>query len=180
MNALDLSRDVSFRYPGAEDQHALADVSFHIEPSSLVVIVGENGSGKTSIANLLAGFYTPTSGQILIDGIDAQTYRHMDLRRATALLTQDFHILPLTVSESIALGDPDDITDDYRIQEAARLGGAADFIKRLPKTWSTIFQPVSVVSSMGHYPEGELLAYMQSLHEFTDVSGECLSCPSFL
>jgi ABC-type multidrug transport system fused ATPase/permease subunit len=169
-------RDVSFRYDGSGDKHALVDVNFHIEPSSLVVIVGENGSGKTSIANLLAGFHSATSGEILIDGINVQSFRNLDLRQATALLTQDFHIMPLTVSEDIALGDPEDITDDYRVQEAARLGGAAEFIKRLPKKWSTTFQPVNIVSSIGHWPEGELLKYMQSLYESTDVSGERTCC----
>ncbi|GJE98932.1 ABC transporter ATP-binding protein [Phanerochaete sordida] len=165
-------RNVSFRYPQSEsDKFALQNVDFHIKPSSLVVIVGANGSGKTSIANLLSGFYPPTAGEILIDGVDAQAYRPLDRHEATALLTQDYNILPLTISENIALGDPYDIADEYRVQEAARLGGSADFVSRLPKAWSTVLHPVPSVNPLGYIEDGPLRKAMDDLDKFTDVSG---------
>ena len=103
-------------------------------------------------------------------------YRRMDLRQATALLTQDFSILPLTISESIALGDPDEITDDYRVQEAARLGGADRFIERLPDKWSTNLRPVPTVASSGGNIQGALLQYMRDFDEHIDVSGKISFC----
>ena len=164
-------RIVSFRYPEA-GKDALCDVSFHIKPSSLAVIVGDNGSGKSTLVNLLTGFHSATSGEILVDGAKIDAYRSTDLRQATALLTQDFTILPLTISDNIALGDPDEITDDYRVHEAARLGGADQFVKRLPKAWSTVLHPLPSVMSYAGDIEGPLLKYMQELDEHTDVSGE--------
>ncbi|EKM54932.1 uncharacterized protein PHACADRAFT_119775 [Phanerochaete carnosa HHB-10118-sp] len=165
-------KNVSFHYPHGDDgKCALRNVSFQIKPGSLVVIVGANGSGKTSIANLLSGFYPPTSGEILIDGINAQDYRPLDRHEAVAILSQDYNILPLTISENIALGDPYDIADEYRVQEAARLGGAADFVRRLPKTWSTVLHPVPSVSPLGYIEDGPLKEVMNELDKFTDISG---------
>lgn len=87
-----------------------------IPSSSLVVIVGENGSGKSSIVKLLTQLYAPTSGSILIDGVDSICYREDDLYAATALLTQDHTIFPLSISENIGIGDPSDV-DNKTIRE---------------------------------------------------------------
>ena len=79
---------------------AVNKVSFKLPPSSLVVIVGENGSGKSSIVKLLTQLYAPSAGSILIDGIDSLSYNKDDLHAATALLTQDHTILPLVRADT--------------------------------------------------------------------------------
>ncbi|KIP03152.1 hypothetical protein PHLGIDRAFT_254518 [Phlebiopsis gigantea 11061_1 CR5-6] len=165
-------RNVSFRYPGSdENKLALDGVNFSIKPSSLVIIVGENGSGKTSIANLLSGFYQPTGGEILLDGVNASEYRPGDLREATALLTQEYTLLPLSISENIALGDPYDISDDYRLHEASSLGGSLDLIERLPEKWETVLQPISSVTPMGYLEDGPLKTEMEKIDHYTGISG---------
>lgn len=164
---------MSFRYPHSEgEKYALRNVSFRIKPSSLVVIVGANGSGKTSIANLLSGFYPSTSGEILIDGVNAQDYRPLDRHEATALLSQEYNILPLTISENIALGDPYDIPDTYRVHEASKLGGAVDFISRLPKGLSTTLRPVPSVNPLGYIEDGPLRNALAELDKCIDISGQ--------
>lgn len=163
---------MSFRYPGNdENKLALDGVNFFIKPSSLVVIVGENGSGKTSIANVLSGFYQPTGGEVLLDGVNASEYRPGDLREATALLTQEYTLLPLSISENIALGDPYDIADEYRLREASSLGGSLDFIERLPQKWGTVLQPISSVTPMGYLEDGPLKAEMEKIDYCMGISG---------
>ncbi|KAH9164213.1 HlyB/MsbA family ABC transporter [Lactarius sanguifluus] len=104
-------RNVSFRYPGSED-YALRDISFRVHPGQLCVIIGSNGSGKSTILKLVARIYDPTEGTILIDGHDIKTLRLADVRRALAILFQDYTHFPLSVRENIALGDPSRAHDD--------------------------------------------------------------------
>ena len=108
---------MSFRYPGSE-KYVLRDISFRVERGQLCVlanysrrgttyahipfvsqvILGSNGSGKSTILKLVTRLYDPTEGTILIDGQDIKTLRLEDLRRAMAILFQDFTLFPLTVS----------------------------------------------------------------------------------
>lgn len=172
---------MSFRYPGCDEtKYALRDVNFCIQPSSLVVIVGENGSGKTSIASLLAGLTQATSGEILVDGVNASEYRSWDLHEAISLLTQEYTVLPLNISENIALGDPYDITDNYRVREASRLGGSSSFVERLPRTWSTILQPIPSVTPYGYVEEGPLRNAMEELDRCVGISGKYYPSSSLL
>ncbi|KAI9437631.1 HlyB/MsbA family ABC transporter [Lactarius indigo] len=124
-------RNVSFRYPGSE-QCALRDVSFKLLPGQLCVIVGSNGSGKSTILKLVARIYDPTEGGILVDGHDIKTLRLEDLQRAMAILFQDYTHFPLSIRDNIALGNLRLAGDDAAIEEAARLGGASELIARLP------------------------------------------------
>ncbi|KAI0045399.1 P-loop containing nucleoside triphosphate hydrolase protein [Auriscalpium vulgare] len=128
-------KDVSFRYPGSED-YALRDISFKVESGQLCVIVGTNGSGKSTVLKLLARIYDVTSGTILIDGRNITTLKLDDLRRAMAILFQDYSLFPLSIHDNIALGDPAAATPE-KVMEAARLGGAAEFIARLPDGFDT-------------------------------------------
>ncbi|ETW78359.1 ABC transporter [Heterobasidion irregulare TC 32-1] len=145
-------RHVSFQYAGSED-HALRDVSFKMEPGQLCVIVGANGSGKSTILKLVARIYDPTEGVILLDGKDIKTLRLADLRRAMAILFQDYSHFPLSIRDNIALGDPECVPDEDKVREAARLGGALEFIERLPEGLDTYLErPVRDVYST--LPEG--------------------------
>ncbi|KAG1845091.1 P-loop containing nucleoside triphosphate hydrolase protein [Suillus subalutaceus] len=123
-------RNVLFQYPGAEG-YALRNVSFKIEAGQLCVIVGTNGSGKSTILNLICRIYDPIEGIILIDNRDIKTLRLADLRNAMSILFQDFTHFPLYIRENIGLGNPTLAHDDDKIRETARLGGAEEFINEL-------------------------------------------------
>ncbi|KAI5989752.1 P-loop containing nucleoside triphosphate hydrolase protein [Pisolithus albus] len=129
-------RNVSFKYPGA-DKYALRDVSFKICAGQLCVIVGVNGSGKSTILKLISRLYDPAEGIILIDGQDIKTLKLCDLRRTMAILFQDYTHFPLSIKDNIALGNPDIAYDDEKVREAARLGGAEGFIDKLPDGFHT-------------------------------------------
>ena len=89
-------RQVSFKYPGS-NTYALHNTSFKIDRGQLCVIVGINGSGKSTILKLIARLYDPLEGEIRINGQDIRTLRLVDLRNATSVLFQDYTIFPLNV-----------------------------------------------------------------------------------
>jgi ABC-type multidrug transport system fused ATPase/permease subunit len=89
-------RQVSFKYPGS-DTYALQNTSFKIERGQLCVIVGTNGSGKSTILKLIARLYDPLEGEIRINDQDIRTLRLADLRNAISVLFQDYTLFPLNV-----------------------------------------------------------------------------------
>ncbi|KAG2136206.1 P-loop containing nucleoside triphosphate hydrolase protein, partial [Suillus cothurnatus] len=101
------------------------------------VVVGVNGSGKSTILKLISRIYDPTEGTILIDGRDIKTFRLADLRAAMSILFQDYTQFPLSMRENIGLGNSALAHDDDKVREAARLGGAEDFIDELPDGFDT-------------------------------------------
>jgi ABC-type multidrug transport system fused ATPase/permease subunit len=129
-------RNVSFQYPDKE-KHALQNVSFKIEAGQLCVIVGGNGSGKSTTLKLIARIYDPTEGSILINNCDIKTFRLASLRAAMSILFQDYTHFPLSIGENIGLGNPVLAHDGDKIREAARLGGAEEFIDELPDGFDT-------------------------------------------
>ncbi|KAI0757785.1 HlyB/MsbA family ABC transporter [Daedaleopsis nitida] len=124
-------KDVSFKYPETE-KYALRGISFSVGHGQLCVIVGANGSGKSTILKLATRIYDPEEGQILLNGRDIRTLRLGDLRAAISVLFQDYTIFPLSIRDNIAIGDPETADDDDRIRLAARLAGAEDLIDKLP------------------------------------------------
>ena len=154
------------------DQYAVRSVSFTLPASSLVVIVGENGSGKSSVIKLLAQLYQPSSGTVNVDGVDAAFYHLDDLYAAIALLTQDHSIFPLSIAENIALGDVDNINAVERVREAARLGGATEFIEKMKKGYNEFLRPVSTWQGcMYPLPDGPLKKFADEIERRRDVSG---------
>ncbi|KAG2113032.1 P-loop containing nucleoside triphosphate hydrolase protein [Suillus discolor] len=145
-------KNVSFQYPG-RDRCALRNVSFKIEAGQLCVVVGVNGSGKSTILNLISRIYDPTVGTILIDGRDIKTLKLADLRAAMSILFQDYSQFPLSVRENIGLGNPALAHEDDKVREAARLGGAEDFIDELPNGFDTYLDRL-VDDYYGDLPEG--------------------------
>jgi ATP-binding cassette, subfamily B, bacterial len=123
---------VSFAY-GAE--RVLDDISFEIAAGTTVGIVGRTGAGKTTMMNLLARFYDPTRGDILLDGIDLRDYRVDDLRRQFALVLQEPVLFSTTIGENIAYGRPNATGDE--IITAAKAANAHDFIAGLPERYGT-------------------------------------------
>ncbi|TRM62953.1 P-loop containing nucleoside triphosphate hydrolase protein [Schizophyllum amplum] len=101
-------RDVGFRYAGSE-AWALRHVSFRVGRGQLCVILGANGSGKSTALKLISRVYDPTEGEIFIDGKEIRQLKLDDLRRAISVLFQDYTLFPLNIRDNIALGDPEAI-----------------------------------------------------------------------
>jgi len=125
-------KNVSFHYPG-NPRLVLNNVSFKLEPSSRIALVGENGQGKTTIVKLLTRLYDPTAGQILLDGIDLREYDLDDLRKEIGVIFQDFTRYEMTASENIAVGQIEERTNQFRIRSAANKSLAEKVIRKLPK-----------------------------------------------
>ena len=124
-------RNVSFAYPG-NSREVLQNVSFTLRPSERVALVGENGEGKTTIVKLLTRLYDPTSGQILLDGVDLREYEIEDLWKEIGVIFQDFVKYEMTASDNIAVGRLDARDDDTLIRAAAAQSHAEEVIARLP------------------------------------------------
>ncbi|KAH9001450.1 HlyB/MsbA family ABC transporter [Lactarius akahatsu] len=151
-------RNVSFRYPGSE-KYALRGVSFRVLAGQLCVIVGSNGSGKSTILKLAARIFDPMEGSILIDGHDIKTLRLADIRHAMAILFQDYTLFPLSIRDNIAMGNPRRARDNAAIEEAARLGGASELIAQLPGGLDAyLARPVSDIYSGSPDGTGALLS----------------------
>ncbi|KAG5636718.1 hypothetical protein H0H81_007085 [Sphagnurus paluster] len=166
-------RNVTFCYPGSKARAALQNVSFTIRPGQLAVIVGANGSGKSTIIKLLTRLYDPSEGALLVDGIPAEQYSAFDLRRAMATFTQDHQLYPLSLYENIALGNPAATGDSALVAAAAEQGGAAVFIGKLPKGMGTLLDPQNQAYPMNipSDPDHPLRKQMDALSKKTDISG---------
>lgn len=128
--------NVSFAYPGSETP-ALDNVSFQLRPGQKLALVGENGSGKTTIVKLLSRLYTPTSGRVLLDGLDLQEWDESTLLRRIGVIFQDFVRYQLLVGENIGVGDVVALEEEPRWQEAAEKGQAEEVIRGLPQGYRT-------------------------------------------
>jgi ATP-binding cassette subfamily B protein len=127
---------VSFTYPGSTEP-AVSDVSFHLQPGRSLALVGENGSGKTTLIKLLTRLYVPSSGHILLDGLDLAEWSPAALRRRVGVIFQDFARYQLKVGENIGVGDVEHFDDEARWREAAALSMAAPFVEELPEGYQT-------------------------------------------
>jgi ATP-binding cassette subfamily B protein len=118
------------------DRPVLDGLDLAVPPGGSVAVVGSTGSGKSTIARLLARFYDVQAGSIQLDGVDVRRLRLHELRRAVAIVFEDTFLFHDTVNANIALADPD--APRSRVEEAARLAGAHDFITELPQGYDTL------------------------------------------
>jgi ATP-binding cassette subfamily C protein LapB len=123
-------RDVSFSYPG-EDTLALRNVSLRIKPGEHVAILGRIGSGKTTLEKLILGLYQPTSGAVLVDGIDLRQLDPAELRRNIGYVPQDVTLFYGSLRDNIALSAP--LADDAAILRAAQISGVLDYANAHPR-----------------------------------------------
>jgi len=127
-------RNVSFAYE--RDLPILHDISFAIPAGARVGVAGTTGAGKTTLVSLLTRFYDPTSGQILLDGVDLRDYKLADLRNQFAIVLQEPILFSTNIAENIAYARPG--ASDREIIAAAQAGGAHEFITRLPQGYETL------------------------------------------
>ncbi|MEU5433215.1 ABC transporter ATP-binding protein [Streptomyces sp. NPDC020719] len=106
-----------------------------IPAGQTVAVVGSTGAGKSTLAKLLARFYDPTAGRVLLDGEDLRDLAGTDLRRGVVMVTQEAFLFSGTVADNIAIGRPDATREE--IERAAKAIGAHDFITRLPDGYDT-------------------------------------------
>lgn len=123
-------KDVSFAY-GNSPAKALDHVSFRIKPGEKVGIVGRIGSGKTTVGKMLAGFYSPAEGTILVDGVDIRQYDPADLRAGVGFALQDTDLFYGKLRDNITYGKPS--ATDEEVIAAARLAGVETFIAGHPE-----------------------------------------------
>ncbi|MFX1756551.1 ABC transporter ATP-binding protein [Rhodococcus sp. As11] len=133
--------NVSFRYEGAH-RDALDRIDLDVPAGAQVALVGETGSGKTTLGSLVARLYDPTEGRVSIDGVDLRDMRLADLAALVGVVSQETYLLHATVRENLRYAKPD-ATDD-EIETAARAAHIHDLIVSLPDGYDT------VVGARGH------------------------------
>jgi ATP-binding cassette, subfamily B, bacterial len=148
--------DVSFHY--IEGEPVLENFNLHIKSGQTVALVGESGGGKSTIVNLLCRFYEPTSGKILIDGVNIQERPLSWLRSSLGYVLQTPHLFMGTIASNIAYGRPDASMDD--IVAAAKAVHAHDFIMKLEKGYDSEVLEGGAKLSVG---EKQLLSFARAL-----------------
>lgn len=124
---------VSFGY--TDERMVLQDISLEILPKETIAIVGLSGSGKTTLVSLMAGFYKPTEGRVLVDGKDLSIYNGKSYRSQLGIVTQEPILFSGTIRENIALSRPEASFEE--IVAAAKIAHAHHFIERLPQGYDT-------------------------------------------
>ena len=128
-NALEVDH-VHFRYPGA-DEDVLVDVSFSVRRGESIGIVGTTGSGKSTLVDVLLGLLTPTSGDVLVDGVSV-IENPQPWHRLLALVPQTVFLLDDSIRRNVAFGLPDPEIDDQAVADALRTAQLRSFVQGLP------------------------------------------------
>ena len=126
---------VSLRYAGHE-REALTDITLAIAPGETVALIGESGSGKTSLVNIVPRFYEPTAGRLFIDGHDVTTLTRQSLRAQIAMVSQDVQLFDDTIAANIAYGAMAGAARE-KVERAAAAAYALEFIRATPQGFDT-------------------------------------------
>ncbi|KAL2336951.1 hypothetical protein Fmac_011397 [Flemingia macrophylla] len=129
--------DVHFTYPTRPDVPIFQGFSIKIEAGKSTALVGQSGSGKSTIIGLIERFYDPVKGIVTIDGMDIKSYNLKSLRKHIALVSQEPTLFGGTIRENIAYGAAGENVDETEIIEAARAANAHDFIASLKEGYET-------------------------------------------
>jgi ABC-type multidrug transport system fused ATPase/permease subunit len=151
--ALDLE-EVSFGY---RETPVLEDLSLRIPAGQVLALVGQTGAGKSTLARLVARFYDPDRGRLLLDGVDLRQLASSELRRSIVMVTQESFLFSGTVGENIAFGRPG--ASREAIEAAARAVGAHGFIAALPQGYETDVRRRGVRLSSG---QRQLVAFARA------------------
>jgi ATP-binding cassette subfamily B protein len=143
---------VSFAYPGT-DRLVLDDVNVTLPAGAVVAVVGENGAGKTTLVKLLSKFYEPTSGSILVDGVDLSRMPAEQWRSRLAGAYQDFFRFEFRARQTVGIGDLPRLDDEPAVDAAVSRAGADDVIRRLAAGLDTQLGPT--------WPDGAEVSFGQ-------------------
>ena len=149
-------KNVWFAYQG--DNWVLKDVSFKVEPGQSVAFVGATGAGKTSIINLLCGFYEHQKGQILIDGIDIRDMKKSELRKHIGLVLQDVNLFYGDIETNIKLFNENISSEE--VKQAAKYVNADGFIRALPGGYKHVLSEGGTTLSAG---QRQLISFARAL-----------------
>ena len=128
-------KNVSFRYPN-NDTDTLHNINLRIAPGEKVAVVGLNGAGKTTLIRLISGFYDPTKGEVLLNGINIKEFNRREYYELFSAVFQEFAILDATINDNITLKN--DATNPERVWEVIRKAGLEVKVKNLPDGLNTI------------------------------------------
>ncbi len=139
-------RDVCFGYEDS-DEPALEHINFHVKPGQTVAIVGQTGTGKTSLMRMVNRTYDVTCGQVLVDGVDVRDWNLEALRRNISIIEQDVFLFSRSITENITFGKPDATREE--VEGAARAAQADDFIHTFKDGYDTVIGERGVTLSGG-------------------------------
>ncbi|KAK3008183.1 hypothetical protein RJ639_014507, partial [Escallonia herrerae] len=157
--------NVSFRY-GDSVPFVLNGLDLHIKAGETVALVGPSGGGKTTLMKLLLRLYDPQSGCILVDSHDVRNVRLDSLRRHVGLVSQDITLFSGTIAENIGYVDLMTNIDMARVEPAARMANAAEFIEKLPNQYATNIGPRGSILSGG---QRQRLAIARAIYQNSSV-----------
>jgi ATP-binding cassette subfamily B protein len=138
-------RHVTFAYPTGEP--VLQDISFTVKPGQTVAIVGQTGTGKTSLMKLVNRIYDVSTGKILVDGVDVRDWNLASLRSQISIIEQDIFLFSRSISDNIAFGLP--TATRPQVEAAAQLAQVDDFIHEFEKGYDTVIGERGVTLSGG-------------------------------
>ncbi len=138
-------KSVTFAYQ--EGENSLEDISLHILPGQTVAIVGQTGTGKTTLAKLINRTHDVNAGEVLVDGINVRDWRLEDLRRQISIIEQDVFLFSRTIADNIGFGCPS--PTQAEIEDAARAAQAHEFIMTFKEGYETVIGERGVTLSGG-------------------------------
>ena len=138
-------RHVTFAYPTGEP--VLQDISFSVKPGQTVAIVGQTGTGKTSLMKLVNRTYDVSAGKIMVDGVDVRDWNLASLRSQISIIEQDIFLFSRSIADNIAFGEP--AATRPQVEAAAQLAQVDDFIHEFEKGYDTIIGARGVTLSGG-------------------------------
>lgn len=130
-------KDVYFKYPARPDVQIFSGFSLYIPSGKTAALVGQSGSGKSTVISLLERFYDPEAGEIFIAGVDIKKFQLKWLRQQMGLVSQEPVLFATTIRENIIYGKEN--ASEEEIRNAIKLANAAKFIDNLPKVEATFF-----------------------------------------
>ena len=127
---------VDFAFPDAPDVKVLDDINFTVKPGQTLGILGETGSGKSTLMNMIARFYDPTSGHVYVDGRDVRDWPAHELRNQTTIVTQDLFLFSDSIADNINYGNQQ--ASSLFMRQMADIADADNFISTMPDGYDTI------------------------------------------